>query len=112
MVVDDVQQSNLAYCVSLYPILCETDLVLFCLVTSHTSYPNSLDVFVYLRSNKSKETYTRCNNSQDWQRYGIERMTELLCYKHSMFGYQLLKNGYLHSFRKLYQEIDFIMTPE
>ena len=46
------------------------------------------------------------SKSTDWQRYGIERMTELLWYKHSMFGYQLMKNGYLHSFRELYEELD------
>ena len=51
------------------------------------------------------------NKFQDWQRYGIEIMTELLCYKHLMFGCKLLKNGYLHLFRELYQELDSIMIP-
>ena len=46
------------------------------------------------------------NKAQDWQRYGIERMTELLRFEQSMFGHSLIKNGYMHSFRELYQELD------
>ena len=46
------------------------------------------------------------NKVQDWQRYGIERMTELLRYEQSMFGHSLTKHGYMHSFRELYQELD------
>ena len=44
--------------------------------------------------------------SQDWQKYDIKRMAELLRYKYPIFGFQLLKNGYLHSFRELFQEVD------